>query len=250
MPMPLTLILPYYRQPGMLRYQLRVLNHVSAALEVIIVDDGSPESALSVIAQYASPALRAHLRLYRILVDQPWNREECRNLGAQEAATLWIVQVDLDHLLPVGSVDALLAYQPQVGHWYRFPRYRMGKADETRQKDRLPRSCQFGAIHPHVDSYLVERDVYWQAGGYDEAFSGMLGGGGEFLVRLERTAGSPLLLPEPICLHVVTRHIIEDASDQYCDRDTEPGKLVWRAKQAQGLPKPVQWLLLPWERVL
>ena len=250
MPSPVTLILPFYAQPLMLQRQLAELNHYPPAVQVIIVDDGSPEPAERVVRKYASAALLEHLRLFRITVDVAWNREMARNLGAQEAQTEWIVQVDLDHVLSVGCVPDLLALQPAPQHWYRFPRWRRGRADATRQKDMLARECDFGAIHPHVDSYLVRRDTYWTAGGYSEDFSGVLGGGGEFLARLARTAGPPLLLPSGIHLHVVTRSVAEDSSITGLSRDTAPGKAIWREKQARGLPRPTAWCLKPWERVL
>lgn len=245
-----TLIIPYYRQPKMLQYQLAELNQYPPAVQVIIVDDGSPEPALPVIQAYATPELLTHLRLFKITVDIPWNREECRNLGAHEATTDWMIQLDIDHVLPVVCIPALLAFQPHPARWYRFPRSRLGQADETRRKDRLPEGCTFGQIHPHVDSYLVRTALYWEAGGYDEAtFSGVLGGGGEFLERLAKV-GQCFLLPEEIRLQVVTRHVVADASDTHCSRDTAPGKERWRALRARGQTKPTEWLLWPWERVL
>ena len=234
----------------MLALQLAEWIKYPPEVQVILVDDGSPAPAEPVVRRLASPALLEHLRLYRITVDVPWNREQCRNLGAQEASTEWLVQVDLDHLLPAVYVPALLDFVPDPARWYRFPRWRYGQADGTRLKDALPRQETFGMIHPHVDSYLVRRDVYWQAGGYDEAFSGVLGGGGEFLARLERTAGVPVLLSPDICLHVVTRSVAGDASITGLSRDTAPGKAIWREKQARGLPRPTAWCLQPWERLL
>lgn len=250
MPTPFTLILPYYRQPRMLAYQLSILASYPLAVSVVIVDDGSPEPALPLAKAHNAHGYGPLCQLYRVLEDEPWNREMARNLGASVADTPWIVQLDLDHVLPAQAASALMQYSPQPGHWYRFPRYRKGRADATRRKDQLPDGCEFGAIHPHVDSYLVERDTYWATGGYDEVFCGVLGGGGEFLARLEREAGPPLLLPEECALHVLTRSVVADASDQHCNRDTAPGKALWRAKQAQGLPKPTSWLHLPWERQL
>lgn len=250
MPTPLTFILPYYNQPLMLAYQLAVLNEYPPALHVILVDDGSAIPAAPLVREHASLALLEHLRVYRILVDKPWNREEARNLGAQEAGTPWIVQCDLDHVLPAEYATALLAYAPDPTRYYTFPRWRRGAADETRRKDLLAPTCTYGQILPHMDSYLVTKEAYWQAGGYDEVFSGVLGGGSEFLRRL--TAVVPWdVLPEAVArLEVITKSIVADASDTACSRDTSPGKALERAKQASGQSKPTAWLLLPWERAL
>ena len=64
---------------------------------------------------------------------------------------------DLDHLLPAASAVALCQYSLTPGTWYRFFRYRVGAADETRRKDALPDACTFGRIQPHGDSFLIER---------------------------------------------------------------------------------------------
>lgn len=245
-----TIIFPCYSQPSMLALQLAEWERYPEAVQVILVDDGSPQPAEPVVRKHASEALLSHLRLYRIMVDVQWNREEARNIGAKEANTDWIIQVDLDHLLLAAYIPALLAHEPDPQHWYRFPRYRRGMADGTRQKDALPRQETFGMIHPHVDSFLVRREVYWAAGGYDEIFAGVLGGGGEFLARLERTAGPPMLLSPDVCLHVVTRSVAEDASITGLSRDTAPGKAIWREKQARGLPPPTTWCRQPYERIL
>src|SRR5690606_20765835 len=102
-------------------------------------------------------------------------------------------------------------------------------------------------------SYLVEREIYWKAGGYDEDYAGCLGGGSEFLRRLEATAGPPLLLPDPICLHVYTRDKIKDASDWSLSRDTSQGKTITRRKdlvKGPGKSRPENPIRFPWVREL
>ena len=246
MPTPLTIIFPYYRQPQMLAYQLAIWNIYPTEAQIILVDDGSPEPAIDVIVQHAHPELFQHMQLYRIVEDVPWNREEARNLGAGKAQTEWIVQLDLDHVLPVSSVQALLAYQSWRDRHYRFPRWRRGIADDTRRKDCLKDECPYGPIHPHMDSYLVRKEAYWQAGGYNEAFAGVLGGGSEFLTRLCAIVTWEVL-PLNIPIEVITRFVVPDSSISTLSRDTEPGKARWRALQGK---KPTTWLVHPWERIL
>jgi hypothetical protein len=176
------------------------------------------------------------------------------------AATEWIVQIDIDHILPADSAMALLdflnpgsALSPQHSalnkHWYRFPRWRRGRADETRKKDRLADDCEYGEIHPHVDSYLVRREIYWKTGGYDEDYAGALGGGNMFLRRLEKV--QPVaLLPAPIRLEVYTRSEIQDASDWSLSRDKTVISARRRAKEARGDVQPKNPLRFPWERQL
>lgn len=248
-----TLIIPYYRNPLMLRRQLLELDMYPAEWRVIIVDDGSPEPAEDVLREwwlpYANHSAQMRLSLYRINVDIPWNREGARNLASQECNTEWMVHVDIDHVLPAECAAALLKHPWEDRAFFRFPRNRVGAADETRKKDRIPTDAPFGAIHPHIDSYLCQKADYWTAGGYNEDFSGILGGGSEFLRRMERTA-RPRVAPPEIYLNVHTRSSVPDASDLYCSRDMSAVKKLERALREAGSPKPTTWLRFPWYRVL
>lgn len=245
-----TLITPYYRNVKMLERQLEEWEQYPRGVLHVVVDDGSPEPALPIIAGLASGKLKDRITLLRIMEDIPWNREEARNLGAQEASTEWIVHHDIDHLLPHDAAQRLLAYTPRPGDWYRFPRWRRGTADETRKKDDLLPTVPFGRIHPHIDSYLVRRALYWQTGGYDLDYSGCLGGGNAFLTRLKEIGGESLLLPEDIPLHVYTRSVVKDASDWSLSRDTAEGKRRWREKVATGRTVPGAPVKSKWERQL
>lgn len=245
----LTIIVPFYRNCGMLERQIEEWNQYPDDVTIICVDDGSPEPALPIIESGISEHLRSRVQVYRIGVDIPWNREGARNLGAHVASTEWILHVDIDHILPVDCCARLLAYPADPAKWYRFPRWRIGRADETRKKDQIPPELERGQIKPHIDSYIVTRDVYWKVGGYDEDYSGCLGGGNAFLRRLEQVA-ELALLPEDIHLHVYTRDKIKDASDWSLSRDTRRGKEIFKRKSASGMTAPKNPLRFPWERVL
>jgi hypothetical protein len=244
-----TLVIPFYRNCGMLARQVEEWSCYPTAMRILVVDDGSPEPAKPIIEANASPVLLKQIELYRILVDIPWNREEARNLGATQAGTEWLIHVDIDHLLPRASAQPLLEYSPDPKRWYRFTRWRKGRADETRNKDDLVRNVEFGQIHPHVDSYLIRKEMYRQAGGYDLAFSGCLGGGSDFLKRLQAVA-EPRLLPPNMPLHVYTRSEVKDASDWSLSRDTTEGKRRARMKRISQSEKPSCAVRSPWERQL
>jgi hypothetical protein len=130
-----TLIVPYYRNTGMLREQIEYWEAYPEAVALVLVDDGSPEAASEIVRQHASAALQRRIDLYRIQVDIPWNRGGARNLGTQQARTDWVVHVDIDHVLSAESAGRLLEFQADPRRWYRFERYRFGRADETRRKD-------------------------------------------------------------------------------------------------------------------
>ena len=233
----------------MLKRQISEWECYPQSVRIIVVDDGSPEHAKPLIEAIASRQLRARIELYRIMVDVPWNREEARNLGAMQAHTQWIVQVDIDHLLPADSATRLVQFDADTKHWYRFTRWRKGQADETRNKDAISRNVLFGQIHPHVDSYLISKRLYWLVGGYDLLFSGCLGGGSDFLKRLEAVA-KPLMLPAQIPLHVYTRSEVSDASDWSLNRDTSEGKRRARIKRTAGAKAPSKPVVSKWEQQL
>lgn len=237
-----TLIIPYYRAPLMLAKQLKTVRGYPRGYSVIIVDDCSPESAESVVTA------QDHVSLYRIDTDIPWNREGARNLGAMEATTPWIIHMDTDHVLPVPCAKLLLQTLDSLDmrRWYRFPRYRVGRADETRRKDAIPDAQEYGPVKPHRDSYLITRNLYWRAGGYNENYSGCLGGGGPFLKQLALVGDDPGLLPPDIYLQVYTRDRIPDASVSDLSRDKAEFK---RRRKLYGITKAKNPLRFKWHKV-
>ena len=239
----LTLIVPYYSQPDMLQAQLAVIRGYPVGVRVIIVDDGSPIPVK--IDKRTLRHCKATVSLYRIVDDIPWNRGQARNLGAYQSQTDWIIQVDTDHILPVTCLDNLLSkFNPDIDHWYRFPRIRIGKADTTRQKDSIPDNQSKGKIHPHQDSYLIRRDWFMDSP-YDERYSGCLGGGTPFLARMTQLHGEPLLLPDNIHLEVYTMDKVKDASVTL-DRDrTEYTRRRDRIRDA----RPEKMICQPWVQV-
>lgn len=244
-----TLIVPYYRNVGMLREQLAHWETYPAGVRVVLVDDGSPEPAAPIVDALASADLRTRLRVYRIAKDIPWNRGGARNLGAHVAQTPWLVHIDIDHVLPAPSARALLVASLDPARWYRFPRFRRGKADETRNKDAIGRGVEYGPIKPHCDSYLCLRSLYWQVGGYDENYSGCLGGGSPFLAQLA-LAAPVALLPPAVFLEVYTRDVVPDASDFSLSRDTREYSRRRKAQEAAGKTKAVNPMRFEWSRLL
>lgn len=241
-----TLIVPYYRNVAMLREQATEWLRYPADMRIILVDDGSPEPALDVIRGVGHTGA---LSVFRILKDVPWNRGGARNLGSHLADTKWIAHVDIDHLLPADCATRLLETQLDNRFWYRFPRFRRGQADETRRKDKIPDDVEFGEIHPHIDSYVCRRELYWKSGGYDEDYSGCLGGGSPFLKRFESMAPVKLL-SKNVFLCVYTRSVVADASDHTLSRDTTEYARRKKVKEASNNTIPKNPMRFEWERVL
>jgi hypothetical protein len=156
-----------------------------------------------------------------------------------------LIQVDTDHILPAECVQPLLDFEKDPLHWYRFPRFRVGRADETRKKDKLHYNKKFGPIKPHIDSYLMPRAMFMTSP-YDEFYSGCLGGGTPFLSRMTQIHGDSVLLPEPICLHVHTRHSVSDSSISELSRDREE---YARRRKKRCDCAPTEILMQPWHKV-
>lgn len=244
-----TLITTFYSQPAMLRRHLEEWAQYPPEVSIILVDDGSPIPALPVVEEHAPYSLLSRLSVYRVLVDIPWARSTARNLAMQETKTPWALVLDIDHVFPATCAQRLLAFTPTEGRWYRLPRFRRGRADDTRNKDALPRHCTYGPIKPHIDGYLIERGLFWDVGGYHQIFNGSLGGGSEFLARLEKHAPMAML-PDDIFVEVYTQDVIPDASVTGLSRDPAEYRRRRKLLERGGSPKPTEVVTLPWERVL
>ena len=253
----ITMIVPYYRQPQMLRKQMEhwvcYSRDIANAFRFVVVDDGSPEEARKVIEEFlvfGDPLLNI-LSLYRIDKDIPWNRGMARNLGTHVAETEWVLHVDTDHVLGADEAAKLVAdgmHCVPKSTWCRFRRFRMGRADETRKKDKIPPDAAYGEIHPHIDSYLCTKKMYWAAGGYNEDFSGVLGGGSPFLKEMVKAHGEPHILK--IALDVYTRDAVPDSSEHTLDRNPvhfKRRKAEIMAKR--GTLRGHDPLRLPWHKV-
>lgn len=244
----ITIIIPYYNQPGMLSAQIHAFLYLAsfAPIKIIVVDDCSKESpAIDILGDYSN---YRHLSLYRIDSDIEWNRNGARNLGAHLAVTEWILQTDIDHILMPAPAQELVKTKLDKDKWYRFPRYRNGKADETRQKDQLDPNCEYGKIKPHIDSYLMTREQYLSSP-YDERYAGFLGGGSPFLARQKRLYGDAELLPDEIYLEVYTRDVCSDSSTLGLSRDTTQYKELRRQIDSTGDDTPQKFLNFEWHKV-
>lgn len=233
----LTLVCPFYRNPGMLAEHYRVWAAypatVKAQLGIILVDDGSPppECAVDVPRPAGLPALT----IYRVHDDIPWHQHAARNLGAHHAPEGWLLVTDIDHLVTATALRDVLAFlgtASPCGIW-------------TLARVSAPQGTPY---HPHPNSYLLTKATYWAAGGYDEALTGVYGTDGDFRRRLWRVAGiTGVHHLRHIALVRYPREVIPDASTRTLERRTPEE----RAKRAAALAtrRSVPPLQFTWSHV-
>jgi len=250
----LSIVMPYYRNPTMLalHYGLwaKLPEWIRAALQVVIVDDGSPEEqAIDVPRPDALPALE----IYRVLEDRPWHQHGARNLGADRAAGEWLLLTDMDHVVPLDTLVRILQRQatpPIQGHApldpgkaYMFPRVEADTFALTLDRHGNPK--------PHPNTFLVTRERFWKCGGYDEDYCGIYGTDGLFRPRLFDVAPRGEF-DAPILRY--SRAIVHDASTRDTQRKEgrtlHAKKVVRMRKMQERRENKIVTLNFPWERQL
>lgn len=168
------------------------------------------------------------LRLVRVDDDIAWNMPGCRNLAATLSSTEWMLYFDVDNLVSEASlrkiVDALARLDARRLHVFR------------RTQDGVD-------VEPHINSFLITRQGFWRAGGYDEDFSGHYGFE-DVLFRMmwRKHVGTEVLL---------TDIAFEQMSFRTAglDRDTTRNQALIQARAAAGMPKPKGMLRFAWHEV-
>lgn len=235
---PITLVMAYYENPGMLQEQYKRLRALPALireqLSVIVVDDGSPKS----------PAHREDigipLQLFRIQVDVRWNQDAARNIGVKHAKTLFVLMTDIDHIVPIATWDELVSKEWRDDYAYSFSRATL----EARDPDVLT------PYKPHPNSWFISKKLFERVGGYDERFAGYYGTDGDFKVRLLTKASKHVLLEHLI--YRVGRELIPDASTTSYKRkephDLPTVKRILEERKKEGDPRPKRYRF-PYEKV-
>jgi len=204
---PVTLIMAYYENAGMLQRHYDTLaalpEEYKKAISVIIVDDGSPKAHAY---PPASPSI--HAKVFRMRKDVRWNQDACRNIGVKHAETEWLLLTDMDHIVPLETWTRLLTIPSDPNSVYNFARVSLPDLDPYKM---------------HPNSWFMTKTMYERAGGYDERFAGLYGTDGDFRVRLVPLARTRMI-KEPIIR--VPREVIPDASTTTYKRkapDDKPG---------------------------
>ena len=230
----ITLVMPYYNNPNMLRRHIQEWNSYSDDLKekfkVILVDDGSQVSP----AKANLIPSEVSLQLYRIKEDIPWNQHGARNLGMTFSEG-WCLITDIDHLLTEKNLKNILKYP-------------LNKLCAYKPKRTLPDNSYYKS---HPNSYVIHRDLFWQTGGCDEAYAGYYGIDSTFRRRLTNYAD--IIEFDDIYLILYRRDTIADASTTTYGRKGSEYAVCNNhelARRKKENPQPIPPLNFTWERIL
>lgn len=234
-----TLCLPYYMNPGMLRLQYENLaglpDELKAHLRLIVVDDGSPrDPALPPPADIGLP-----VEIFRIGVDVRWNQDAARNIAAHEARDGWLLLTDIDHLPPSWTLRAVLRDRLDGHCVYRFAR---------------ATAPELTPYKPHPNSWLMTRAMYWAAGGYEERTAGFYGTDGPWRDQVAAAAdacGGSVIQRKDVLIRY-PREVVADASTTTYARKTDADRdniRRIRAEIAESGDIAPRTLTFPYERV-
>lgn len=248
----LTLVFPFFNNLGMLAEQCRIWMDYPAdlrsRLRIIIVDDCSSKGQRLSWDAFTATGF-ASVRLFRLLKKVRWNWLACRNLGAEQAKTEWLLLTDIDHAIPAATLEHVLSRSLQDRGAYRF-----GRVTATALWPYDVR--RLSHYKPHNDTWLLQKKLFFgkHVGGYDERLSGCYGTSSEFTYRLLAAASVHVLLDEPIIRY--PREVIPDAStlpSVYTRKGDEKNDadLKRRKEERALIPdwKPLRGLT-PWEELL
>lgn len=205
---------------------------IRKSMTVVIADDGSPDFPAVEAAQDCD----YDLQIYRIVPNIPWNQCGARNLAMHCAPDGWCLVTDIDHVLMPDQAEALLQVRVHSRRYYVPDRRIMPSGEPYRR---------------HPNSYLMTKEMYWEAGGCDEDFAGWYGSDATFR-RALTMVGQRVELNEP-WLMLYGRDTLADASTTAWGRkNTEwhsANNPTLRAKKLNGPYKAVRPLRFEWKRV-
>lgn len=159
MPPRLTIAYTYYNEPELLKEQIKLWEDYPPGVEIMVIDDGSEEYPAYDILKDVYFTYGVNFQLWKVARDLGFNSHGCRNLAAKYAPTDQICFLDIDMRLNPGDVGHLrrIAMNPKT--IYRFNMYAVFKK-------------QWYPYPGHINCFIVNKDTFWEAGGYDESYTG------------------------------------------------------------------------------
>ena len=166
----LTIVMAIYGQPKMLAKQVDTIagysSEIQDQLSVIIVDDhGDPAVTKDEVER-----LRCPVQIYRVDDDINWNQMGARNLGMDRAEG-WCVMIDPDMVFQEVVIRRMLS---AVQSAKRGLVYHYGLHHVTGNHSEVSRNA--GDLdYRSPNTYLLHREDFFNAGGYDEDYRGNKG---------------------------------------------------------------------------
>lgn len=160
--MSVSLVVNYYNNEKSLKFLLENFKKISEVrkdfFELVLVDDASP-----------TPMDLAHfngipnLRVFRLRENVAWNMPGARNIGALEARNKQILFCDVDHLLEPEELECFLADSEKLALNTRMTPNRIRA---------FGRVFEGETLKPNINCFLIHRQDFFIAGGYEELFAG------------------------------------------------------------------------------
>lgn len=244
----ISFVYAYYDNPGMLAKQYELWSsypdYVRKNLEVIVVDDGSPNSPA---IQVPRPDKLPRFRMFRVLKDMPWHQDGARNLGAHMSIYMWLFLCDIDHMMPQETLEKLMVFlktQNVEENYFTFGRIEV---------DGKPTLDKYGNVKPGRNILCMSKPLYWKAGGYDEDFCGYYGTDGMFLKRVGKHSTHRYLGMEFPVIRVSTK-TVPDCNTRTLERkgarNDQIKKNIEQFKKRSGRSKVVSTLAFKWKEEL
>ena len=143
---------------------------VTAGIQFVIVDDGSP---LPIVIP---EEIKLNISLYRITTDIRWNQCGARNLGVVHAKSPRIILSDSDHYFPEKLLQGILNSRVPKRTVYNFKRI-----DERGL-----------AIGKAMNILYTSKAIFFQTLGYDEEFCGNYGYEDLYFLDFQRRVGNAI----------------------------------------------------------
>jgi len=166
----ITLVILSYASPALVVNHLETIRSYSKqtrrALDVLVIDDGSPpglDAAPFVTPRHAE-GLHS-LKVVAIAEDLAWNIGGARNLAFHLAATTRVLLLDADTVLSPEMIEATMA----------LPHHTSLGNHSTPVMHKFNRRRPSGELKPHPAAMLIGTAQYWQTGACDEDFVGHYG---------------------------------------------------------------------------
>jgi hypothetical protein len=223
----------YYNNPDNLKGFLK--NHLEYCDEFLIVDDGSE------IPMDKHLPKDERIKAFKVKKDYGFNSHGCRNLIMKQTSNEWNILLDIDRYF----VDAQYSFntlkqRPLKNNvLYKF----MAFTEWASKSD---------SAHESVNDFLIHKDYFFSAGGYDEELMGYRTGDREYFYQLEHFGHKRVLYDIEIMLcrkPSTTLHSNEKSKfDKKQKLDWATQKLIYDRIKSPQKVKPI--LTFEWERIV